>query len=69
MLVNIIIMIYYFYNLKTLTMYLLTDNVKKQYLDELIDFLKIPSISADPKYKKSVKKAAEWLSNSISCKK
>ena len=59
-------MIYYFYNLKTLTMYLLTDNMKKQYLDELIDFLKIPSISADPKYKKSVKKAAEWLSNSIS---
>lgn len=34
---------------------------KKRYLDELLDFLRIPSISADPKYAKDVKKAAEWL--------
>ena len=31
---------------------------KKEYLDELFDFLKIPSISADPNYKNDVKKAA-----------
>ena len=35
-------------------MYKLSQNKKDQYLNELIDFLKIPSISADPKYKKSV---------------
>ncbi len=34
---------------------------KKRFLDELLDFLKIPSISADPKYKKDVKKAADFL--------
>ncbi len=34
---------------------------KKRFLNELIDFLKIPSISADPKYKKDVKKAAQFL--------
>ncbi len=34
---------------------------KKRYLEELIDFLKIPSISADPKYKKDVAKAASFL--------
>jgi acetylornithine deacetylase/succinyl-diaminopimelate desuccinylase-like protein len=34
---------------------------KKRYLDELIEFLKIPSISADPAYAKDVKKAASFL--------
>ena len=34
---------------------------KKRYLSELIDFLKIPSISADPKYAGDVKKAAQFL--------
>ncbi len=34
---------------------------KKRYLDELIEFLKIPSVSADPKYKGDVKKAAKYL--------
>jgi acetylornithine deacetylase/succinyl-diaminopimelate desuccinylase-like protein len=47
-------------------MYLLSQNKQDQYLKELFNFLKIPSISADPKYKKSVKEAAEWLANSIS---
>ena len=47
-------------------MYKLSQNKQDQYLNELIDFLKIPSISADPKYKKSVKEAAVWLANSIS---
>ncbi len=39
---------------------------KKRYLDELLDFLRIPSISADPKYAKDVKKAAEWLKKKMS---
>ena len=47
-------------------MYLLSQNKQDQYLKELFDFLRIPSISADPKYKKSVKEAAKWLANSIS---
>ena len=47
-------------------MYLLSNSKKEKYLNELIDFLKIPSISADTNYKNSVRKAAEWLSNSIS---
>ena len=46
-------------------MYKLSKKIKDQYLSELIDFLKIPSISADPKYKDSVKKASIWLANSI----
>ena len=46
-------------------MYKLTQNKKDQYLSELTDFLKIPSVSADPKYKKDVEKAAVWLANSI----
>ena len=40
-------------------MYLLSQNKQDQYLKELFDFLRIPSISADPKYKKSVKEAAK----------
>tara|TARA_B100001057_G_scaffold2458_1_gene2243 strand:+ start:1331 stop:2716 length:1386 start_codon:yes stop_codon:yes gene_type:complete len=47
-------------------MYLLSNSKKEKYLNELIDFLKIPSISADTNYKNSVRKAAKWLSNSIS---
>ena len=34
---------------------------QKRYVSELIEFLKIPSISADPKYAKDVKKAAQFL--------
>ena len=36
---------------------------KKRYLDELVDLLKIPSISADPNYKADVKKAALATAN------
>jgi len=35
---------------------------KQRFLDELLDFLRIPSISADPQYKDEVLKAAQWLS-------
>ena len=35
----------------------------QQYFDKFIDFLKIPSISADTQYSGDIKKAADWLSN------
>lgn len=38
---------------------------KDRFLQELIDFLKIPSISADTKYKDDVQKAAVWLSDEL----
>jgi len=34
---------------------------KEAHLEELKEFLRIPSISADPKYKNDVRTAAEWL--------
>ncbi len=34
---------------------------KKRFLNELLEFLTIPSVSADPAYKKSVKEAAQFL--------
>ena len=37
------------------------DANKDRFLEELIDFLKIPSISADSAYKDDVNKAADWL--------
>jgi len=46
-------------------MYSLSKTKKEKYLEELFDFLKIPSISADPKYKTCVKDAADWLAKSI----
>ncbi|HLW38961.1 MAG TPA: dipeptidase [Brumimicrobium sp.] len=38
---------------------------KQRFLDELFEFLRIPSISADPAYKKEVKKAAEWVAKNL----
>src|SRR6187455_1662618 len=38
---------------------------RQRFLDELLDFLRIPSISADTKYKDDVLKAANWLSNEL----
>jgi len=34
---------------------------KERYLEELQEFLRIPSISADPAYAEDVKRAADWL--------
>ena len=34
---------------------------KDRFLDELIELLKIPSVSADPAYKDDVKNAADFL--------
>lgn len=41
------------------------DNHKLQYLEELVEFLRIPSISADPAYKDNVLEAAQWLRKSL----
>jgi acetylornithine deacetylase/succinyl-diaminopimelate desuccinylase-like protein len=38
----------------------------QRFLDELLEFLRIPSISADTKYKDDVLRAATWLSNELS---
>ena len=43
----------------------LTDQERKRYLEELIDFLKIPSISADSAFTADVQNAAEWVKNSL----
>ena len=37
------------------------DANRDRFLNELIDFLRIPSVSADSRFKGDVKKAAEWL--------
>ena len=37
------------------------DAHKQEMLDELLDFLRIPSVSADPAYAGDVRRAAEWL--------
>lgn len=38
---------------------------KSVFLNELIDLLKIPSISADSNFKNDVRKAAEWVENKL----
>lgn len=38
---------------------------RQRFLDELFDFLRIPSISADTKYKDDVLRAATWLSEEL----
>lgn len=38
---------------------------RQRFLDELLEFLRIPSVSADTKYKDDVLKAAGWLSNEL----
>ncbi|MDP5170773.1 MAG: dipeptidase [Bacteroidia bacterium] len=45
--------------MSTVTEYL--KNNQDRFLEELVDFLKIPSISADSAYKDEVNKAADWL--------
>jgi len=38
---------------------------KDRFLSELLDLLKIPSISADPAYANSVRQAAQWIANHL----
>ena len=40
-------------------------NQKDIFINQLIDLLKIPSISADPDFKEDVKKAAKWIENAL----
>ena len=41
------------------------DTNKDRFIDELIELLKIPSVSADSKYKDDVRKAAEFIKKSL----
>lgn len=41
------------------------ENNKERFLNELFDFLRIPSISADPAYSGEVRKTAEWVKQSL----
>ena len=43
----------------------LSENEKKKYLNELFEFLKLPSISADSRYKDTMIQTANWLSNEL----
>jgi acetylornithine deacetylase/succinyl-diaminopimelate desuccinylase-like protein len=38
---------------------------KKRFIDELIDLLKIPTISADSKYNDDIKRGASWVKNAL----
>jgi len=38
---------------------------KQKMLDELLELLRIPSVSADPKYKNDVKRTAEWVAEAL----
>lgn len=38
---------------------------KEVFVNQLLELLKIPSISADPQYKNEVKKTAEWIKNAL----
>ena len=41
------------------------ENNKDRFLDELVELLRIPSVSADPKYAEDVRKAAEFVSDKL----
>jgi acetylornithine deacetylase/succinyl-diaminopimelate desuccinylase-like protein len=43
----------------------LIQNQKEVFINQLLELLKIPSISADPQYKDEVKKTAEWIKNAL----
>ena len=43
----------------------LSENEKEKYLSELFEFLKLPSISADTRYKDTMNKTAEWVSKEL----
>ena len=43
----------------------LSDKEKQNYLNQLFEFLELPSISADSRYKKTMEETAKWLSNQL----
>ncbi len=40
-------------------------NQKESFIEQLMELLKIPSISADPNYKDEIKKTAHWIKNAL----
>ena len=52
-------------NFKHNNMVKLTAFEKEQYLSELVEFLKIPSISADSAFSDKVHQAAQWVANAL----
>ena len=52
-------------NFKYDNMVKLTAFEKEQYLSELVEFLKIPSISADSAFSDKVHQAAQWVANAL----
>ena len=46
-------------------MNLINDDFKKKSIDQLIDFLRIKSISADKSFKNEILKASKWVKNSL----
>ena len=43
----------------------LSEEEKNKYLNELFEFLKLPSVSADSKFSKYMNTTANWLSNEL----
>ena len=41
------------------------ENNRERFLEEIFDFLRIPSVSADPKFKEDVKKASEFVADQL----
>jgi acetylornithine deacetylase/succinyl-diaminopimelate desuccinylase-like protein len=55
----------YFYTHPIQSMKKLIQNQKEVFIEQLIELLKIPSISADRHYKDEVKKTALWINNAL----
>ena len=43
----------------------ISEEQKKEFLEEILEFLKFPSISADSNYKDDLNKTANWVSKSL----
>ncbi len=43
----------------------LSDKEKQNYLNQLFEFLELPSISADSRYEETMEQTAKWLSNQL----
>jgi len=50
-------------NMQTIKKYVEANS--QRFLDELIELLRFPSVSADPKYKEDVKNAAEFVAHKL----
>ena len=42
-------------------------NNSEKFVSELIEFVNIPSVSADLSYKEDVRKAGMWVANRLDC--